>query len=321
MCLELSVSPLYNRKLTELEAPNRLCTTRPGHQRQILADDYAILQTMRYHLRDCPPLGQLGLLLACGCLSLASLPALPLASYYPAPLAGQLISGAQPTSLTSGRSISLTLGASHPAQTAIGQALAAIDASLAVESLFFWPSPPTPTAPAADSAGRLLVYNILRSVGSMQGIEYYSVTRQTRRVLYERSSLVTGADGHQTVADSWQAAIPGAETLYTRQDDASFGDNVYRLSLEHLVDGFAYTMTNLTAMAYGFIPVAKPGQLLTCALIILTDEGIIFYVVSGSNTVLLPGLRNPLQASFSNRARAIYEWFSREASRLWPNRS
>jgi len=239
--------------------------------------------------------------------------AAPLASFLPAALASRLLTGENLVAVNSGREPELHLVARHPAATTLLEALKELKATIVVESLSFWPRPdiePSVSEP-------LLVYNILRSVGSMQGIEYYSASRKTMRLFYEYSSLIAGPNDRTAIADSWQAVIPTNETIFARQKDLSFGDNIYKIQLQHVPAGFLHSIVNLTSLTYSLIPVARPGNMLTQVLVLLTDEGILFYVVSGSNTLLLPGLKGKLESSFSNRAAAIFSWFGTQARTRW----
>jgi hypothetical protein len=59
-----------------------------------------------------------------------------------------------------------------------------------VEASVLWKKP-TRGTPAAEL---LTLYNIFRSVGSLEGIEYWSASRNTMRLFYEISHLTNGPD-------------------------------------------------------------------------------------------------------------------------------
>lgn len=254
-------------------------------------------------------------LLASGLLLLQTLTAEPALHYLPTETLTALRSGEALVSVSSGKTLSLQLGLAHPAGARLLTALEDRSANVAVESMFFWPEP-TALKPAQR---QLYVYNILRSAGSMQGIEYYSASRRRMRLFYEESTLVSDETASQALADSWQTAVPQRETLYMQQKDLTFGRNTYKLELTTLTDGLLYQVENLTTMSYAFIPLVKAHAMSVQALIVLTDDGIIFYVVSGADTLLLPGVRDKMEASFSNRASAIFNWFTAQAEKLWKN--
>jgi len=155
----------------------------------------------------------------------------------------------------------------------------------------------------------------------LQGLEYWSASRGRMRLLYEYSSLIAGLDDPTPVRDTRLPALPAnAETLFARQKDLSFGDNIYRVSLSTGPGYTAQHSTNLTGMRYGIVPVAAPGVVNVRLLVIDVDEGLIFYTISSAKAAVLPGIRAKLESSFGNRAEAVYSWFSRELAKAWPAR-
>ena len=154
------------------------------------------------------------------------------------------------------------------------------------------------------------IYNTLRSIGSLQGIEYWSASRKTMRLFYEYSSLVAGPDDRTPVKDTRLQTLPVVdETLYARQKDLSFGDNRYRIILTHGKDYVTQSSVNLTGMSYGIIPVAGAGAVHVRLLVIPSDEGVIFYAVSTAKATVIPGIRGKLEAV------AVSARISRESGR------
>jgi hypothetical protein len=205
----------------------------------------------------------------------------------------------------------------HPAAAALQAALAEEGPDVIVEALFSWKKP-TRGTPEAEL---LTLYNIFRAVGSLEGIEYWSASRNTMRLFYEISYLTSGPDSSGRLGDTWLSALPvHRETLYARQKDLSFGDNRYRILLQAGSDHVITTTSNLTTMRYGIIPVAAPGLLNVRVLAINADDGVLFYAVSSAKAAVLPGVRGKLESSFGNRAAALYAWFSRRAEATWPGR-
>ncbi len=203
----------------------------------------------------------------------------------------------------------LSLAPRHEGARAVGEAVAAESPDVVVEALFLW-RPRRGAATATPLPGALAVYNALRAVGSLEGIEYYSASRGRMRTLYERSTLVSDEAGLVPLPDEALAALPaGGEELYARQADTTFGDNVYRLSMR-AGDGFVYqASSNVTPMYLGFVRVAAPGGMGLRALVVESAEGLVLYVASSAKALLLPGVRGALETSFGNRAKAVFAWF------------
>jgi len=241
----------------------------------------------------------------------------PLASCIDPAIAARILSGEAMRASSAGKSAVPALAPRHPSAASAGAALAAEAPDVIVEALFLWKKPRA----VEPEAGALAVYNVLRAVGSMQGLEYWSASRGRMRLLYEYSSLVAGPDDRTPVRDTRLPALPvNAETLFARQRDLSFGDNVYKISLSTGPGYTAQHSTNLTGMRYGIVPVASPGVVNVRLLVIDVDEGLIFYTVSSAKAAVLPGVRAKLESSFGNRAEAVYAWFSRELAKTWPAR-
>jgi hypothetical protein len=241
----------------------------------------------------------------------------PASSYLPPAALAEPLPDSGLRATSAGRSAAPTIMPAHPAADGLRAALAEEGPDVVVEALFSWKKPGR-----SDAAAELLtLYNIFRSVGSLQGIEYWSASRNTMRLFYEISHLTSGPDSTMPVPDSWLKAIPAnGETLYARQKDLSFGDNRYRIVLHSGPDFVTNATSNLTGMRYGIIPVAAPEMLNVRVLAINADDAILFYAVSSAKAAVLPGVRSKLESSFGNRAAALYAWFARKAGESWPGR-
>lgn len=243
----------------------------------------------------------------------APLAALPAGAILGREALATLSAGGELRAASSGRNAAPSLAPNHPAARALRDELAREAPDVVVEALFLWPKPR-----AADPAAELLeTYNVLRAIGTLQGIEYYSASRRAMRLFYEYSSLIDGPETKAPTPDRRLEALPRAETLYARQKDLSFGDNIYRYDFTSGPDYIASISTNLTTMRYGIVPVAAPGALKVRSLAILVDEGVVFYAVSSAKVAIVPGVRARLENSFGNRAEAVYDWFAANAVAAW----
>lgn len=249
------------------------------------------------------------------CLSCLAVPAFaaPAASFLAPGAYAELMASGELRASSTGKEAGLSLAFSHPALAAIKADLASEGPDLVVEALFSWKKPRS-----GDRGAELLAaYNVIRSIGSMKGIEYYSASRKAMRLFYEESSLASGPDGKVPLPDSPRAALPASERLFARQKDLSFGDNVYRIDLRTGPDYVLSVTTNLTAMRYGILPVAGPERLTVRVLIVVADDAILFYVMSSARVAVIPGMRGKLEDSFGNRAAAVFAWFGRKAEERW----
>jgi hypothetical protein len=220
---------------------------------------------------------------------------------------------------TSGKAVRSSSGSpgylpDHPASAGIRDALAKEKPSLLVEAVFALPRA-MPSGAAARSAELSSIYGILRALGSLQGIEYYSVSHKAMRTLYAESYIIDGPSSKTRLEDPEPpapGAVPVTETLFAFQRDLSFGANTYRYDFAAYPDAILVKSGNLTSMSYGIVPLIAPNALATRLLVIQADDAILFYVESGTNA---PGLfRGRLEESFANRAEALFKWFSAKAA-------
>jgi hypothetical protein len=157
---------------------------------------------------------------------------------------------------------------------------------------------------------RLRIYNILRSLSTMKGIQYYSASRQRMRTLFAESYVVDGPDGQKRLPDPVVEEIPAYSRLYALQEDLTFGENIYVTEFRYPGDYFLLDSTNLTTMHYFFLPMVQPENSVTLILLIPAGEQILFYGAIGANTRRFLGLARSREDSFYNRLKAIYGWFS-----------
>lgn len=161
---------------------------------------------------------------------------------------------------------------------------------------------------------RLRIYNILRSMSTMEGIEYYSASRERMRTLFAESYVVEGPDGEKRLPDPVVREIPAYSKLYVLQEDLTFGENIYATEFRYSGDYFLLDSTNLTTMHYLFFPMVKPENSVTLILLIPAGEEVLFYGAVGAHTMRLLGLARSREDSFYNRLKAIYGWFSQRLS-------
>jgi hypothetical protein len=162
-----------------------------------------------------------------------------------------------------------------------------------------------------DSPGsRLQIYNILRSMSTMKGIQYYSASRERMRTLFAESYVVDGPAAENRLPDPVVQEIPAYSRLYAYQEDLTFGENIYSTEFHYSGDYFLLDTTNLTTMHYYFFPMVRPENSITLILLIPAGEQLLFYGATGAHTLRLLGLARSREDSFYNRLKAIYGWFS-----------
>jgi hypothetical protein len=193
--------------------------------------------------------------------------------------------------------------------------LESLDPSVMVESLYLFKKPPE-TGKGKLSGGEMLVlFNALRSISTLTGIEYFSASRGRMRTFYEYSFAVDGEKGRERRADPVAASLPVESVLFAIQKDLTFGENRYRYDYR-TGDGYIrFVQENLTPMNYGIVPILGKGRLRTIVVLVDAEDALILYCVSAAKAVLLPGIEGKVRNSFSNRADALFAWFEVQAEK------
>lgn len=170
------------------------------------------------------------------------------------------------------------------------------------------------TEQAFTAEGRLKMYNILRSVSTMEGLEYYSASDEEMQIFYHESYAVEGPDGDTRIPDPVVEHIPRDSELWAFQRDGSFGRNVQHLQYTSRDDSFLVSIENETTMVYTIVPLVAPGNLRTFLLVQSAPEQgeLTFY---GNLAVRVPamfGMQDRARNSFYNRIVALHDWFTEE---------
>lgn len=198
---------------------------------------------------------------------------------------------------------SLSLSPNHLAVNDLQNELILEKPDIVTEALFFLNQ-------NSEKYTVLDIYNTLRAISSLKGLEYYSASRGKTRVLFEYSSIISDTKSQKEVPDTLLKSLPSApEQLIIRQKDASFGDNSYVLTMKSGSDYVYQAASNNTTIKVGFINAVEPEKVNLRMYAIISEEGILVYIVSSAKFLRLPGLTTKLDTSFENRAKAVFSWF------------
>lgn len=188
--------------------------------------------------------------------------------------------------------------------TAIRDDLLSLEPKIGVEVVFLVEAP---VAIQRVDAGLLTT---LREFSTMEGIEYYSASRDRMRTLFYDSYVVVGPDDPGRIPDPIVREVTGREVLHVFQRDSSFGRNVYEITYVTNGDAVRLRMQNLTRMYYqGIIPAVGPDQLGLNLVIYPLGNHLLFYGNSAARPATLLGMEERVQRSFYNRLVALYQWF------------
>lgn len=183
-----------------------------------------------------------------------------------------------------------------------------------VESLFLLPfqTSQTQKSEALSKDEILKIANIFCKVSTLKGIEYYSESRGKMNVLYESSYRIDAEKTKNLLPDLELLSLPSTLNFPVLQKDTTFGENIYVYVIETSDTEFHLKIINRTNLSYGILKLIDAEKSLLDFYIKPLDDAYLIYVASRANALLLPGFSEKIEASFSNRAKAIITWFSKK---------
>jgi hypothetical protein len=186
--------------------------------------------------------------------------------------------------------------------------------SMLTESLYLYEKP-------ADSPWTLKekndLYNETLALSTLEGLQYYSASRKTMRTFYETSRVIDNPSSKKPVQDPRYNDPPASLTIYAKQKDLTFGDNIYQYDYYVYGDALVFVQQNLTSLTAGIIPAVGKNKLRSAVAVIDAGKYLLVYAASFAKTVSLPGMKDRIGQSFSNRATAILGWFSQQADKAF----
>lgn len=178
----------------------------------------------------------------------------------------------------------------------------AIDYKIGVEVLNIIPRP-------KDELSAIEAANLLLELSTLEGLEYYSASRDTMRTLFVQSYAIDGPETGNRIEDPVVDEIPadGRGTLF--QEDKTFGKN--KLAITYRVTPLTiHLMTeNITRFSWGLIPLIKPGRMHMHIVIHMGENFILYYGNVGAKALRIRALEKRISDSFYNRLVALQGWF------------
>ncbi|AEF80644.1 DUF6675 family protein [Leadbettera azotonutricia] len=187
--------------------------------------------------------------------------------------------------------------------------------SVMVETLYLYKKP----AGAGDwtRAEQADLYNQALALSTLAGLQYYSATRGSMRTFYETSTVIDSPSGKKPQGDPLYTVPPAELTIYARQKDLTFGENIYQYNYHVIPGAIVFIQQNLTSMTAGIIPAVGKNKLRSAVAVIDAGGYLLVYAASMAKAAALPGIRDRIGNSFSNRAEAILTWFSGQADKVF----
>jgi hypothetical protein len=195
-----------------------------------------------------------------------------------------------------------------------------LEPTVMVENLSLYTKSAPNVNQAWTAAERDALYNEILAISTLTGLRYFSISRGEMRTFYESSVVIDGPDSKKVQADpSFRPPLspPDDYTLYARQKDLTFGDNIYRYDYQARPGALILVQTNLSAMSYGIIPLIGKEKLRSIVAVLDAGDYLLIYALSVAKAVTLPGMSERISGSFSNRIEAMLGWFDDRADAVF----
>jgi len=186
----------------------------------------------------------------------------------------------------------------------------ALNPGMLVEALYLYKKPASFHTPVNnwDVEQKIALYNQIMAISTLAGIQYHSSSRNNARTFYESSVVIDGPNTKNPLPDPVFAQPPSELTLFARQKDLTFGDNIYRYNFISTRDAIFFAQENVTSLNYGIIPAIGKGNLRSVIAVIDCGDSILVYIISMAKAFSVPGMGDRIGNSFSNRAEAVLGW-------------
>jgi hypothetical protein len=204
-------------------------------------------------------------------------------------------------------SSTLALYPNRPEKDAMAKSIRQMNPTIGIEVLKFRAF--SEKGCAAGQSSMLGIYNTLRSLSTLKGIEYYSASRKRMRIFYEDAYAVNNPTEKKRIEIKQSTQIERASSLYCYFRDSSFGEYVCAIDYETDEDSISMNMKNLTEIWYLFVSIIKPLDMTSRIIIIPVDDGILFYGLSAIRGDDPFGIAKSKADSLYNRLVALYNWF------------
>ena len=185
-----------------------------------------------------------------------------------------------------------------------------INPNMIVETLYLYRKPVNfhSSSNNWDSRQKTGIFNQITALSSLTGIQYFSASRGAMRTFYEFSSVIDGPQTKNPLPDPVYTQPPQTLTLYARQKDLTFGDNVYKYDYINTTETVFFSQENITALTYGIVPAIGRSNLRSVIAVFDCGDSILIYAISMARAVSLPGMGDRVSNSFSTRAEAVLDW-------------
>ncbi len=155
--------------------------------------------------------------------------------------------------------------------------------------------------------------NILCSISSLKGLQYYSPSRKKERLLYKESYVVKKLEGkgkpkYERVDDPVDKVFDGMSILVF-QEDLTFGKNIYEAKYFLDANGVSIIISNIEPLYYSIFKALDAKDLNSMLVAYDVGDYLLLYTATRAKFKKIIGLENKVKNSFMSRLDAMGKWF------------
>jgi len=192
-----------------------------------------------------------------------------------------------------------------------------LDPSVIVETLYLYKKPDSAEKTVWSAEEETGIFNSVLAMSTLAGIQYFSASRGVMRTFYETSSVIDSPSAKRPLPDPVFSGPPGELTIYARQKDLTFGDNIYQYDYYTAPGAIIFIQQNLTSLTAGIIPAVGKNKLRSIVAVLDAGEYLLFYAASMAKAASLPGMNERVGNAFASRVEAILHWFSAQTDEAY----
>ena len=181
-----------------------------------------------------------------------------------------------------------------------------IDPDVTVEALYKVPYPED----MLDGYDRdLILYNIVREVSNITGVQYYSRTKDRLRILFDEVYAVD--ENEDPIDDPLVYSIPEYDSFPMHMKEANLGRDFYLAEYHYDGQDMSFSLTNTSTVRY-IIKIVGKGNMQIDLLVMPLEDEILIYGYCGvklANPGFVKRIMDPF-SSFYRRLYAMEIWFS-----------
>lgn len=175
--------------------------------------------------------------------------------------------------------------------------------SYLTESLYYIEKPKGSTGSDME-----LISQIVQSISTLKGIEYYSNTAGETKVLYTDVYIIDNVKNKKALPDNEKGEVNNRE-IYTCFVDASFGECFYKVNYKKKDNELSMIITLVEPIKFGFITAIKADNLVICIDILDKGDYLLMYLNAKVNYPSLSIFDSRIRSSLQARVDALYDWF------------